>query len=195
MLGLLAWSKLRSDDSSGDSDSDSDEEAGDRHVSLREPSKAALINVKSKSTLMDGFESPLMVGDMCEVRSVSQNKWLVAKVTMVNDSSRTVTVEYDSKSGRMKKELPYQSDHLRKLEGTPVRDDPLAIFEARNHTLTGCSARKPGAVIISEYVCGRLQLPKGWARETDHKGKTYYTNRTTGTPQKHPPHQRSALRK
>lgn len=142
-LGLLLGLKLRSDASSGDSDSDSsDEEAGDRRVSLRlHAGHAAMVNVKSKSPLMVGVESPLMVGDMCEVRSVSQNKWLAAEVTKVDDSSRIVTVEYDTKSGRMKKMLPYQSEDLRKLEGTPVRADPLAIYDSDAPTLCDRSAQ------------------------------------------------------
>ena len=100
-----------------------------------------MVNVKSKSPLMVGVESPLMVGDMCEVRSVSQNKWLAAEVTKVDDSSRIVTVEYDTKSGRMKKMLPYQSEDLRKLEGTPVRADPLAIYDGDAPTLCDRSAQ------------------------------------------------------
>ena len=123
VLGLLVGFQLRSDASSADSDSDSsDEEAGGRSVTLRlHAGHAALVNIKPESTLMVGTQSPLMVGDTCEVRSVSLNKWLTAEVTKVDDQTRTVTVEYDTSNGRMKKLLPYQSEDLRKLTGTPVR--------------------------------------------------------------------------
>ena len=116
--------QLRNGDSSADSDSDSsDEEATGRSVSLRLHQKghAALVNIKPESPLMVGTKSTLMVGDTCEVRSVSLNKWLTADVTKVDAQARIVTVEYDTSNGRMKKLLPYDSEDLRKLTGTPVR--------------------------------------------------------------------------
>lgn len=124
--------KLRSGESGGDSDSSSDdEEAGDRHVSHRlHAGHAALVNVKSKSALMVGFQSHLMEGDACEVRSVSQNKWLAAEVTKVDSASSMVTVEYNTPQGRMKKQLPFESEDLRKVQGTPVR----SIFDCHAPT-------------------------------------------------------------
>lgn len=98
---------------------------------------AALVNIKPESPLMVGTQSPLMVGDTCEVRSVSLNKWLTAEVTKVDDQTRTVTVEYDTSNGRMKKLLPYQSEDLRKLTGTPVR----CTSYTRQRTRARCSAQ------------------------------------------------------
>lgn len=51
---------------------------------------------------------------------------------------------------------------------------------------------------VAEYLsldlCVLLQLPKGWVRETDGKGKTYYYNKKTDESLHHPPTQRSALK-
>ena len=118
-MGLLLNGRSSAD---SDSESSDDEESG-RSVSFRagDPKNDAWVGVKSASPLLKS-QSPVMVGETCEVRSVSQNKWLTATVTKVDSQAKTVSVEYETSKGRMTKLLQYNSEDLRKLEGTPVRD-------------------------------------------------------------------------
>lgn len=71
------------------------------------------------------------VGEMAEVFSISQNKWLTAKVTAIAEDTKAVTVVYVAPNGsQVMKQLPCNHEHLRKPPPPPeeVKQTVAAAF-------------------------------------------------------------------